>query len=177
MRRMLALAVATWAAAAMAAGAMPSVAQEAPPHGRPRAGRRAEAVRERMRALFAARLKADVGLDDAQIRAVLPKIETLERERGRIQRERLGVARELRRGLATGMADAELQRRLDALDGFGRQIERATSAALSKIDADLTVPQRVRLRFLMVRFRAEMLRRIRDLRGARAGADPPGPVE
>lgn len=137
----------------------------------PEASRRPVAAQ--MRRLFAARLATDVGLDDAQIASVLPQVESLERSRARSQRERLGLLRELRRGLATGMSDVDLQRRLDSLDRLGQESERATRAALAEIDRGLTVPERVRLRFLMAQFRQEMTRRMKEFAGgAGAGAGP-----
>jgi hypothetical protein len=141
----------------VALAALPSPAQE--DEERP--------VREQMRRVFAARLKADVGLDDAQIAVVLPRIQALERERAEATRRRRTLVRELRGGLAAGMPDPELQRRLDDLDRIGQETERATRAALEDLDETLTVPQRVRLRFLLVRFRDEMTRRVEDFaRGA-----------
>jgi hypothetical protein len=133
-------------------------------------GRDRGAIAERMRGLFAARLKRDVGLDDAQIQAVLPRVEALERERARIQRERGATLRGLRQGLDAGVSDKELQERLDRLDRLAGELERATWDGLHGIDALLTVPQRVRIRFLLVRFRAEMAERIRQLRRGGAGS-------
>jgi hypothetical protein len=139
-------------------------------------------VADEMRRLFAARLKADVGLDDAQVSAVLPKIEALERARRETGRERRRIVRELRRGLETGMSDSDLQTRLDTLDRLGQDGERATRAAIDDIDRSLTVPQRVRLRFLLVQFREEMRRSVESFRQGDSGgqrhqrrAPPAGP--
>ncbi|HEX4826452.1 MAG TPA: hypothetical protein VFV19_19290 [Candidatus Polarisedimenticolaceae bacterium] len=120
---------------------------------------------EQMRRLFAARLKADVGLDDTQVATVLPKIEALEKARRDTGRERRRLVRELRQGIESGMPDADLQQRLDALDRLGQEGERSTRAGLQEVDRDLTVPQRVRLRFLLVQFRDEMRRSIQDAGG------------
>jgi hypothetical protein len=152
-------------AAALGAGAAFGQAPPADDERRP-------AVREQMRRLFAARLKADVGLDDAQVGVVLPQIESLERQRVRRLGERRALLRELRRGLEAGMADADLQKRLEALDRIGNESERETRDALKGIDRELTVPQRVRLRFLIGTFRREMTHRVQELgrerhRGAR----------
>jgi hypothetical protein len=128
-------------------------------------------VAAQMRRLFAARLAVDVGLDEAQIASVLPRVESLERSRARWLRERLGLLRELRAGLSSGMTDAELQRRLDALDRVGQETERATRGTLAEIDQELTVPQRVRLRFVMADFRREMTHRVKEFgRGGDGGA-------
>jgi hypothetical protein len=121
-------------------------------------------VAEQMRRLFAARLRSDVGLDDAQVAAVLPQIESLERSRAQAARQRRVLVRELRHGLADGMPDAELQSRLDALDRIGQDGERAARATLADVDRALSVPQRVRLRFLLVQFRREMMRRVDEIR-------------
>jgi HEAT repeat protein len=143
---------------AIAAGLLPAVsAQEQRP------------VAEQMRRLFAARLKADVGLDDAQVAAVLPKIESLERARLETARQRRRLVRELRHGLESGMSDTDLQERLGALDRLGQDGERLTRAALEDVDRDLTVPQRVRVRFLLVQFRDEMRLRVESLREGGAG--------
>ena len=119
-------------------------------------------VAAQMRRVFAARLKSDVGLDDAQVAAVLPKIVALENDRTRANRDRILLLRDLRAGLAGGMSDPELQQRLNDLDRIAQDLERSTRAALGDIDRDLSVPQRVRLRFLIVDFRREVTRRIRD---------------
>jgi hypothetical protein len=133
-------------------------------------GRDRGAIAERMRGLFAARLKRDVGLDDAQIQAVVPRVEALERERAGIQRERGATLRGLRQGLDGGVSDKALQERLDRLDRLAGELLRANEKGLQEIDALLTVPQRVRIRFLLVRFRAEMAERIRELRRGGAGS-------
>jgi len=128
-------------------------------------------VAEQMRRLFAARLKADVGLDDAQIAVVLPKIVAVETRRRESARERRRLVRELRGGLESGMSDDDLQARLDALDRIGQEGERATRSALGEIDRELTVPQRVKLRFLLVQFRDEMRRNVESLRHGDAGGE------
>jgi len=117
-----------------------------------------------MRKVFAARLRRDVGLDDAQVRAVVPKIEAMERERGQLLRDRLRLLRELRRDLDAGAPDAELARRLDRIDRASQDADRVARAGLAEIDRSLTVPQRARLRLLLVHFRDEMTRRIQDVR-------------
>ena len=155
-----------------AIGWAPSLAEEAPAAPPPPAaeGRDRRVVAERMRELFAARLKAEVGLDDAQVEAVLPKVEAMEQDRARIQRERGATLRALRQGLEAGASDKDLQARLDRLDQLADELEHATGGGLHAIDASLTVPQRVRIRFLLVKFRAEMAQRIRELRqGGGAG--------
>lgn len=141
-------------------------AEDLGPPGRPR-----REVAEQMRRLFAARLKADVGLDDAQVKKVLPEVEALERRRREGRRSQLELLRELRQGVNAGDSDASLQEKLDALDRSAQTQERATRESLARIDADLSVPQRVRLRFLIARFRGEMARRVDELR-ARRGAAP-----
>jgi hypothetical protein len=144
-------------------------------------------VGAQMRRLFAVRLKTDVGLDDAQVGAVLPRVESLERQRVRWLGERRVLLRELRRGLEAGMPDAELQRRLHALDRIGSESERETRETLAAIDRDLNVPQRVRLRFLLTRFRQEISHRVQEFRrdgagdpgrhrGSRRSAPPPDPA-
>lgn len=146
-------------------------ARGAPPAPPPRAE-----VREQMQQLFEARLKTDVGLDDAAVARIAPQVEDLERERALWRRERGRLLRELRRGVARGMPDTGLQHRLDALDRLSRDSDEATRTALARIDRDLSAPQRVRLRFLLVEFRRDMNGRIRELRrDARRGAPPGGP--
>ena len=129
-------------------------------------------VGAQMRRLFAIRLKTDVGLDDAQVGVVLPRVESLERQRVRWLAQRRVLLRELRRGLEAGMPDAELQRRLDVLDRIGSDSERETRETLAAIDRDLEVPQRVRLRFLLAQFRQEISHRLQEFR--RDGTGDPG---
>ena len=133
------------------------------------AGDARQPVGAQMRRLFAVRLKTDVGLDDAQVGAVLPRVESLERQRARWLAQRRVLLRELRRGLETGMPDAELQRRLDALDRIGSESERETRDTLTAIDRELNVPQRVRMRFLMAHFRQEISHRVQEFRRDAAG--------
>lgn len=142
-----------------------SGADSPPPGGDDRDDARHPVVAQ-MRRVFAARLKSDVGLDDAQVATVLPKIVALEQGRTGANRQRARLLRDLRAGLAGGMSDPELQRRLNDLDRIAQDLERSTRAAFGDIDRDLSVPQRVRLRFLVVDFRREVTRRIRGLGAA-----------
>ena len=131
---------------------------------------RRAAIREQARGLLAARLKSDVGLSDAQIADVLPKIEGIEEGRRQAQRNRMRLLSELRRGINQGASDADLQASLDALDRGERDQDRRTRETLARIDGALSVPQRVRLRFLLVRFRGEITRELETIRGGRRGA-------
>ncbi|HZN54201.1 MAG TPA: hypothetical protein VFB67_02670 [Candidatus Polarisedimenticolaceae bacterium] len=128
-------------------------------------------VRRRMHRLFEARLRADLGLDDATTARVIPRLEEIERGEARARRERMRLLRELRRGLESGMSDAGLQERLEALDRIARDAEAEARTGLADVDRELTVPQRVRLRFLLAEFRSEMRRGIREIAPRR---DPRG---
>jgi hypothetical protein len=156
--------VASWIAVILiAAGATPPARAQGdePP-------RRAE-IRAQARQLLAVRLKADVGLTDAQVGSVMPRIEEIEESRRQARRERLRLLAGLRRDVNAGASDAALQGALDALDRNERAQEERTRAALGRIDAELTVPQRVRLRFLLARLRGELVRELERIReGPRA---------
>jgi len=124
-----------------------------------------------MHRLFEARLRADLGLDDATTARVIPRLEEIERGEAGARRERMRLLRELRRGLESGMSDAGLQERLEALDRIARDAEAEARTGLADVDRELTVPQRVRLRFLLAEFRSEMRRGIREIAPRR---DPRG---
>ena len=130
---------------------------------------RRAAIREQAKGLLAARLKLEVGLSDAQVAEVLPRIESIEEARRTSRRARVRLLADLRRDLNAGAADATLQGSLDALDRVERDEDRATRDGLQKIDAALTVPQRVRVRFLLVRLRGEISRQIESIREGRRG--------
>ena len=127
------------------------------------------AIREQARGLLAARLKSDVGLSDAQVANVLPRIEAIEDARREARRSRLRLLGDLRRDLDAGASDATLQGGLDALDRNERDEDRATREGLAKLDAALTVPQRVRVRFLLVQLRGEIARQVQSIRQGRRG--------
>jgi hypothetical protein len=131
--------------------------------------RRAE-IRAQTRGLLAARLKADVGLTDAQITEVLPRIESTEDARRQSRRERARLLSGLRRDINAEASDTALQASLDALDRNEREEDRAAREGLARIDATLSVPQRVRLRFLLARLRGDFSRQIEMLRESRRGA-------
>jgi len=130
---------------------------------------RRAAIREQARGLLAARLKADVGLSDEQVAQVLPRIESIEEARREARRARRMLLAGLRRDLAAGAPDAALQASLDALDRNEREEDRATREGLTKIDAALSVPQRVRVRFLLARLRGEIARQVESIRESRRG--------
>jgi hypothetical protein len=130
---------------------------------------RRAAIREQARGLLAARLKSDVGLSDAQVADVLPRIEAIEEARREARRSRLRLLGDLRRDLDAGAPDAKLQGSLDALDRNERDEDRATRDGLARLDAALTVPQRVRVRFLLVQLRGEISRQVQSIRQGRRG--------
>jgi hypothetical protein len=130
---------------------------------------RRAAIREQARGLLAARLKSDVGLSDAQVADVLPRIEAIEQARREARRSRLRLLGDLRRDLDAGAPDAKLQGSLDELDRNERDEDRATRDGLAKLDAALTVPQRVRVRFLLVQLRGEISRQVQSIRESRRG--------
>lgn len=154
----LAIAVGTgaWAAPAEDATGLPP-----PPPPPPRG------VDEQIRRSLAARVRAELSLTDAQVDALMPRIEALERARAEARRERIGLVRDLRRGVARGASDAELQALLDRLDALPAREDAATRAALAEIDKGLSVRQRVGLRFALARFRSEVGRRVEELREGR----------
>ena len=130
---------------------------------------RRAAIREQAKGLLAVRLKSDVGLSDAQIGEVLPRIEAIEDARRQSARARLRLLGELRRGINSGATDAALQTSLDALDRNEQEQDRKTREELARIDEGLAVPQRVRLRFLLARFRGELARQVETIRENRRG--------
>lgn len=123
-------------------------------------------IGERLRRVFADRLRAEIAMTDEQAGVVLPKLEEVERARTKARREKLAIALDLRRGLRDGAADDELASLLSRFDAVDLRQEKEVRELLAEAEAPLTVRQRVELRFFLVRFKAEVERRLRG------GADP-----
>jgi hypothetical protein len=155
----------SWGVAALlgilAAGSLPAAEPSEAP-------RRRE-IREQARGLLAVRLKADVGLTDAQVGEVLPRIEAIEEGRRAALRSRRQLLAGLRRDVQSGASDASLQASLDALDRNEREQDQRTRDELARIDGALSVPQRVRLRFLLANVRGEIARQVGAIRENRRG--------
>ena len=152
----------------------PLVAQEPPPAPqesgeRPAAGE----LRQAMRQYFHNQLRLELALSDEQMAELGPLVERFEDARSKAQRERAGTMRQLRRGLREGAADDRLQSLLDRLDVIDGEQREAEQAAMTEIDAMLTVRQSVQFRFFIQRFRQELQRRVQQLRRDRLG-EPPG---
>lgn len=137
--------------------AAPALAQ-APASDAPRA-------EERLRRLFAERLRQELQLTDAQAAEVVPKIEAIERVRREGRREKLQSARELRVALRDGAADAEIDRILARVDAAEVKRESEVRARMKEVDAALSARQRAELRFFVGSFRREVERRIRGEAG------------
>jgi hypothetical protein len=145
-----------WTAAPVARGQAPDAAPPGPPRG--------ELQRE-MRKFFADRLRADLNLSDDQVAQILPQLQRLERERGGVRREREETLDQLREGAEGGATDEELQALLDRLDRVEREQLELKRSAYSEIDQELTVRQRVRLRFFVEGFPRMMREKIMEIRG------------
>lgn len=154
--------------ASMCAGVLLAVAALGGARAAPAQDDTGPPVREQMRRYLAARVRAELSLTDAQVEALMPRIEALEQARADARRERLGLVRDLRRGIARGAADGELEALLTRLDALPAREAEQTRAAFVEIDEGLSVRQRVELRFVLARFRGEVGRRVEELRG-RAG--------
>ena len=126
-------------------------------------------IREQARGLLAVRLKADVGLTDEQVGEVLPRIEAIEETRRTSLRSRRQILAGLRRDVQSGASDVSLQASLDALDRNEREQDQKTRDELARIDGALSVPQRVRLRFLLANVRGEIARQVGTIRENRRG--------
>jgi Spy/CpxP family protein refolding chaperone len=148
----------------VAAGAV--AAQDAPDADAPPSN---EEIRAAMQEYFQSRLRADLGLTDAQVDAIMPRIQALERSKNEMRRKRMETVRRLRRSVERGAPDAELERLLEQLDAIEWDQRVSERDALAEIDGELTARQRVRLRFFMPRFRREMNERVRELKGEGPG--------
>ena len=149
------------------------LAQEAE-RSRPRAERSGE-LQQEMRNLFKNRLRQALALSDEQMSEIGPRIEQLEDERFARRRNRTEAVQELRRGLESGASDAELQAQLDRLEKIERDQRESERAHMAAIDKTLSTRQRVQLRFFMEKFRTEMARKIREMRGDRRRGRDRGP--
>lgn len=150
----------------LSAAVLPLVAQTEMPEGD--TSELGELQRE-MRKYFADRLRAELNLTDEQVQKIMPKVQELERERGAMKRERGMAMRQLRRGVEQGASDTELQELLDRYDGTDREQLELKERLFSDIDSELSVRQRVRMRFLVEAFPRMMREKIQDLRGGPSG--------
>jgi len=144
--------------------ASPAAAQPQPPAE--------HELREALFRYFETMLRADLALSDEQADALMPMVRALEQQRGAAQRERAQVTRELRRGYRSGASDEELGELLRRLEEIEQRSQQQTREGMLEIDRQLSVRQQVQFRATVQRFRAEVQRRIRELRG---GAGRPRP--
>jgi hypothetical protein len=139
-------------------------------------GRRVE-IQERIQERFSSMLRNELALSDEQADAVLPAMQELEqskRERGRERRE---IAAALQTGMDDGASDGELAAMLDRLEQIDEDDRAAEKSAMEGIDAELSVRQQVKLRFVVHHFRNEIRERLythRD-RMDRRGPNEEGP--
>jgi hypothetical protein len=141
--------------------AAPALAQAPPAPAAPNAPR----PEERLRRLFAERLRQELQLTDAQAAEVVPRIEAIERVRREGRREKLQSARELRVALREGAPDAEIDKILARVDASEVKRESEVRARMKEVDAALSARQRAELRFFVAKFRREVERRIRGEAG------------
>ncbi len=158
------------AAIASAAHAGPFLAPEG---AAPSAAAREEGqVRQEMRRYFKERLRADLALTDEQASRILPKVEAIEKDRVAERRERREATRRMRSDLRAGAPDATLERDLERLERIPGEHRARVQDLIADIDRELTVRQRVELRFLIADFRMEMARGLREMRRGPQGRDP-----
>ena len=132
-------------------------------------------IREAMADFFRTRLRVALDLNDEQMVQIVPRLQRIERSREESRRRRVAAVRDLHQGLRSGVDDGELQSRLDRLEAIEEEQRELESSAMTEIDRELTVRQRVQLRFFVQRFRSEVRRKIDELRdpGAGRGDRPP----
>lgn len=145
---------------------LPVVAQEGPEPGmRPGMEQRKEMFRQ----AFQQKLRSTLSLTDEQMEAIAPRLLELEEHRNNARRERHKTVRALREGMEQGMGDEELQGLLDHLDEIQLREMETVTGVFAEVDKELTVRQRVQLRFFIDQFR----KRIREKAGEfRRGRGP-----
>lgn len=144
----------------------PVPAQEVHPEGPEHHGPPGDSdVREAMQALFDQHLRERLGMTDEQMAAVTPHMREMDRVRFRARHERREVIRALRQGMNHGMGDGELQTLLDRLDTVMKEEISSTERIITAVDRELTVRQRVELRFFMEEFGRRMREKVREIRG------------
>lgn len=139
-----------------------SGAQERPPA---LAGPEDSELREALFSYFEKTLRTELALSDEQAEQLMPMVREMERQRARMQRERMAATRELRRGYRSGADDDELARLLARVDEIEVRNREERRTMMQEIDQVLSVRQQVRLRGVIQRFRQNVQRRIRELRG------------
>ena len=114
-----------------------------------------------------------LGLTEEQYPQFVVRLKTLQDSRREAQRERQMLLRELRRLLGqSGVGDAELEERLEALRTQQQESAARQAAAIEQIDSILDVRQRVRFRMFQ---QAMEQRRLELLMRARRGQTPRQP--
>lgn len=121
-------------------------------------------LREAMRRYFHNRLRSELGLTDEQVQKIVPKVERIEQTKTETARRRRETVRLLQRGLRDGATDSRLQELLDRWHRGDREQQELEREILAEIDAELTVRQRVQLRFFIDSFRRQIARRVQELR-------------
>lgn len=121
-------------------------------------------LRQAMRRYFHNRLRSELGLTDEQVQKIVPKVERIEQTKAETARRRRETVRLLQRGLRSGAADSRLQELLDRWHRSEREQQELEREILAEIDAELTVRQRVQLRFFIDSFRRQIARRVQELR-------------
>lgn len=121
-------------------------------------------LREALRSHFLNRLHVELALTDEQRERVTPLVERLELERRSQRNERMAALRALRQAYRGGAPDARLQELLDRLDRIETRARDGEREVQARIDAELTVRQRVQYRFFVSKFRQEINRRVQDAR-------------
>lgn len=140
-----------------------------------RAGPAKGDLRREMRKFFSDRLRAELDLTDAQAEEILPQLQRLERNRGELRRQRGDAMQQLRDGSDSGATDDELQALLDQFDRTEREQLDLKRSAYAEIDQQLTVRQRVRLRFFVEGFPRMMREKIMEIRGEAGPGRERGP--
>ena len=109
-------------------------------------------------------LRTELALDDEQTATVMPLLREQAQLRTELRKERMKAARALRRALAEGASDQNLQQQLDRMDEFEQQGFRRQRELQRRIDGPLNTTQRIKLRFAAERIRREVQDRLRDVR-------------
>ena len=185
-----------WTAAALVLGVAVAFAQEAPgpmgrgPMGRPDRGgpgpgrpgggpamgkdwRDSDAT-QLMGMVMISRMSRQLELDDEQTVLVMRRIEELKEKAGKLRRKRGELVKTLKKGVADGVPDDEIQAPLKQLMDLDRRLAQAPVDLVDECSDTLTVAQRAQFYVFLSEFETDMRKLVQRAR-ARAAQGRPGP--
>jgi len=188
-----------WTAVALMLGVAVAFAQEAPgsmgrpyrggpgpgrpgrPGGGPPMGKdwRDSDATQLMEMVMISRMSRQLELDDEQTVLVMRRIEGLKGKVGKLRRKRGELVKALKKGVADGVPDNEIQAPLKQLMDLDRRLAQARADLVDQCSDTLTVAQRAQFYVFLCEFETDMRKLVQRARAraaqGRPGAEKTGP--